>query len=176
MGYPKVIEDLLERLMKLPGVGRRSAERIVFWLLDHPADDASLLSEGILELKLKLRFCRLCNNFTEQDICPICTDQTRDSALLCVVENPKAESIIVKPCPFDRQTSIKFQATGKTNVRILDLQGREVKKLLPQQGADGWQNAVWDGTNSNGNSVPSGSYLVVTGSGNEAKSRIVIKK
>ena len=93
-----------------------------------------------------------------------------------VVENPKAESIIVKPCPFDRQTSIKFQATGKTNVRILDLQGREVKKLLPQQGADGWQNAVWDGTNSNGNSVPSGSYLVVTGSGNEAKSRIVIKK
>jgi len=93
-----------------------------------------------------------------------------------VEENPKAESIILKPCPFDRQTSIKFQATGKTNVRILDLQGREVKKLLPQQGADGWQNAVWDGTNSNENSVSSGSYLVVTGSGNEAKSRIVIKK
>lgn len=103
MGYPKVIEDLIERLMKLPGVGRRSAERIIYWLLAHSADDAALLSEGIAELKLRLRFCRLCNNFTESDICPICTDQTRDSSLLCVVENPKDALAIEKTGLFKGQ-------------------------------------------------------------------------
>jgi len=91
-------------------------------------------------------------------------------------ENPKTESIFANPCPFDQQTTIRFQATGKTNVRILDLQGREVKKLLAQMEADGWQNAIWDGTNFSGNQVPSGSYVVVCGSGNEAQSRIMIKK
>jgi len=93
-----------------------------------------------------------------------------------ITESPKAETLLVNPCPFDQQTTIRFQATGKTNVRILDLQGCEVKKLLPQMEADGWQNAVWDGTNSSGNLVPSGSYVVVCGSGNEAQSRIMIKK
>lgn len=103
MGYPKVIENLIERLMKLPGIGRRSAERIIFWLLDHSAEDTALLSERILELKVKLRFCRLCNNFTEQEICPICTDQTRDSSLLCVVENPKDALAIEKTGLFKGQ-------------------------------------------------------------------------
>ncbi|MBF0593656.1 MAG: recombination protein RecR [Candidatus Omnitrophica bacterium] len=96
MGYPKVIEDLIEQLMKLPGVGRRSAERMVFWLLNHTTEDAARLSESISELKQKLRFCRLCNNFTEQDICPVCLDQTRDASLLCIVENPKDALAIEK--------------------------------------------------------------------------------
>ena len=89
MGYPKVIEILIEQLMKLPGIGRRSAERMVFWLLNHSSESAAQLSQSITELKVKLRFCRLCNNFTEQDVCNVCTDQTRDRSLLCVVENPK---------------------------------------------------------------------------------------
>jgi hypothetical protein len=93
-----------------------------------------------------------------------------------VAERQKAKSIIVNPCPFDDQTTIRFQTSGKTNVRILDLQGNEVKKLLPQNDANGWQNAVWDGTNFQGNCVPSGSYLIVAGSGNETQSRIIIKK
>lgn len=91
-------------------------------------------------------------------------------------ESVKTETIHANPCPFDQQTTIRFQANGKTNIRIFDLQGNEVKKLLPQIDSDGCQSTVWDGTNSYGNTVPSGSYLVVTGSGNEAKSRIVIKK
>ncbi|MDO9254995.1 MAG: FlgD immunoglobulin-like domain containing protein [Bacteroidales bacterium] len=91
-------------------------------------------------------------------------------------ESEKTETILANPCPFDQQTTIRFQAAGKTNVRIFDLQGNEVKKLLPQKDANGWQNAVWDGTNFQGNSVPSGSYLLVAGSGNETQSRIIIKK
>jgi hypothetical protein len=93
-----------------------------------------------------------------------------------ITEKPKAETIFVKPCPFNDQTTIQFQGLENSIVRILDLQGREVKKLLPQMDADGWQNAVWDGTNGYGNSVPSGSYLIVAGSGNKSQSRIIIKK
>ena len=93
-----------------------------------------------------------------------------------VDEIPNAESIIAKPCSFDQQTTIQFQAPGKISVRILDLQGKEVKKLLPQMDAGGWQNAVWDGTTNYGNSVTSGSYIIVAGTGNKTQSSIIIKK
>ncbi len=96
MAYPRVIETLIENLMKLPGVGRRSAERMVFWFLDHTTEDAERMAESITELKEKLRFCRSCNNFTETDVCPICTDQTRDTKIVCVVENPKDAAAIEK--------------------------------------------------------------------------------
>lgn len=103
MGYPRVIENLIEQLMRLPGVGRRSAERMVFWLLNHSTEEVARLSESIIELKERLRFCRLCNNFTEQDVCPICTDTTRDASLLCIVENPKDAIAIEKTGAFKGQ-------------------------------------------------------------------------
>jgi recombination protein RecR len=89
MSYPRVIENLIENLMKLPGVGRRSAERMVFWLLNNSREDSRHLAESIVELKEKLRFCRICNNFTEGDTCAICNDPGRDPRVICVVENPK---------------------------------------------------------------------------------------
>lgn len=140
MGYPKVIEDLIERLMKLPGIGRRSAERIVFWLLDHSTDEAALLTERILELKLKLQFCRLCNNFTEQDICPICTDQTRDSSLICVVENPKDAMAIEKTGLFKGQYFVLLGTVAPSEGRgIEDL---ALHKLFNKIQADGVREVV----------------------------------
>ena len=103
MSYPRVIENLIESLMKLPGVGRRSAERMIFWLLDHPAEDAERLSSGIRELKDRLRFCSSCNSFTETEVCPICTDASRDRKILCVVENPKDAVAIEKTGQFRGQ-------------------------------------------------------------------------
>lgn len=140
MGYPKVIEVLIEKLMKLPGIGRRSAERIIFWLLDHPAEDAALLSESILELKLKLHFCRLCNNFTEQEICPVCTDQTRDSSLLCVVENPKDALAIEKTGLFKGQYYVLLGTVAPSEGKgIEDL---ALHKLFNKIKADGVQEVV----------------------------------
>jgi recombination protein RecR len=89
MAYPKLIENLIEKLCKLPGVGRRSAERMVFWLLNNSDDDAKNLAQGILELKEKLMFCRLCHNLSDNEICLICSDVHRDEKTICVVENPK---------------------------------------------------------------------------------------
>jgi recombination protein RecR len=100
MSYPKVIETLIENLMKLPGVGRRSAERMVFWLLNNTTGDSKGLAESILALKEKLRFCRVCNNFTEEETCRICEDPSRDQQVVCVVENPKDAVAIEKTGQF----------------------------------------------------------------------------
>ncbi|MDP2654326.1 MAG: recombination mediator RecR [Candidatus Omnitrophota bacterium] len=89
MAYPRLIESLIEQLTKLPGVGRRSAERMVFWILNNSREQAEALSDGIVRLKDELKFCRICNNLSENEICLICSDPARDSAMLCVVENPK---------------------------------------------------------------------------------------
>jgi len=89
MSYPRLIENLIEKLTKLPGVGRRSAERMVFWFLNNPQEDVVSLANNIVQLKEGLRFCRLCNNLSETEICMICSDTRRDEATICVVENPK---------------------------------------------------------------------------------------
>lgn len=87
--YPKLIENLLEQLSKLPGVGRRSAERMVFWLLAQNTEDVKLLANSIVQLKEGLRFCKLCNNLSEQELCLVCSDTSRDRKMICVVESPK---------------------------------------------------------------------------------------
>ncbi len=89
MSYPKLVENLIEELIKLPGVGRRSAERMVFWFLNNPQDDVKQFAESIMRLKLGLGFCRTCNNLCEGEHCPICTDPRRDQRTVCVVEAPK---------------------------------------------------------------------------------------
>ena len=74
MMYPKLIENLMERLTKLPGIGRRSAERIVYWMLAQDAKDVKALAEGIAQLKEGLRFCKQCNHLSEQELCLVCAD------------------------------------------------------------------------------------------------------
>lgn len=93
-----------------------------------------------------------------------------------IAEKLKAESIIAEPCPFDQQTTIRFKASGKTIVRIIDLQGKEVKTLYPQKDSEGLFNVIWDGSNNSGESVPVGSYLIVVNSELKTQSRIIIKK
>ena len=89
MAYPKLIENLIENFSKLPGVGRRSAERMAFWVLNHPREEAEAIARSILKLKDGLRFCRLCNNLSDTEICLVCSDTSRDEGTVCVVEDPK---------------------------------------------------------------------------------------
>ena len=83
------IEKLIEQLMKLPGIGRRSAQRIVFHILDAAKEEVALLAEAISNVKATVRFCSICNNFSETEICGICSDGKRDKKIVCVVESPK---------------------------------------------------------------------------------------
>ncbi len=94
------IEKLIEQLMKLPGIGRRSAQRIVFHILDATKEEALALSEAISDVKEHVRFCSVCNNFSETEVCAICDDPKRDKKLVCVVESPKDVENIERSATF----------------------------------------------------------------------------
>ncbi|MBA3376811.1 MAG: recombination protein RecR, partial [Actinobacteria bacterium] len=80
------VENLVTQLAKLPGVGRRTAQRLAFHLLSARAEDAAELARAIEEMKAKVRFCRECGNLTEQELCEVCSDPRRDRTVICVVE------------------------------------------------------------------------------------------
>ncbi len=83
-----VLSELIGELSKLPGIGRKSAQRISFYLLKIPEEEVFRLASTIENAKHKLRFCSICFNLTEIDPCPICTDPRRDRTVVCVVEEP----------------------------------------------------------------------------------------
>ena len=89
MTYAKSLLRLLEALEKLPGIGPRSAERIAFYLLRAPAEQARTLAQAIVDVKDRLVFCEACFNLSEAPRCAICEDPGRDGTVLCVVEEPK---------------------------------------------------------------------------------------
>ncbi len=82
------VERLVDAFRRLPGVGKRSAERLVLHLLSAPADDAYRLSEAIRCARERITTCNICRNLTEENPCAICADERRDAAVICVVEQP----------------------------------------------------------------------------------------
>jgi recombination protein RecR len=87
--YTQSIQNLMNELARLPGIGVRSAERIAFHLLKQKADDAMKLADAIRDVKTRIKHCSVCYNLTEQDPCQICSDAARDQGLVCIVEQPK---------------------------------------------------------------------------------------
>lgn len=96
MRYPPPIQRLLEELERLPGVGPKSAQRIAYWLLTAEAEDAERLAAAITEVKHAIRLCERCYNFSEAELCGICSDPERDAHTLCVVEEPRDVTAIEK--------------------------------------------------------------------------------
>ncbi|MBC7088640.1 recombination protein RecR [Soehngenia saccharolytica] len=87
--YALPIANLIEQFSKLPGIGRKSAQRLAFFVLEMDRDEALRLSQAIIEAKDKIKFCSVCGNFTDSDMCTICKDSTRDRKTICVVEGPR---------------------------------------------------------------------------------------
>lgn len=83
-----IIENLIEELTKLPGIGRKTAQRLAFFILTMSEEDAKGISRAIDEVKDKARFCKECFNITDSELCSICTSHSRDRSKLCVVEEP----------------------------------------------------------------------------------------
>jgi recombination protein RecR len=94
--YTASIEKLIECLIKLPGVGRRSAERIVAHVLGATGEEIKTLSESLSKVKESVRSCRICNNLSEEEICKICQDLSRQKDTVCVVEKPSDVTAIEK--------------------------------------------------------------------------------
>jgi len=87
--YTVPVQNLIDQLGRLPGVGPKSAQRIAFHLLKLPADDVNRLADAITDAKERVRFCDRCFNFAENELCPICADPRRDSHTVCVVEESR---------------------------------------------------------------------------------------
>ena len=99
--YTESIEKLIELLIKLPGIGRRSAERVIGYILDAPKEEIKLLSEKIVYVKENVRLCKKCHNLSEQELCRICHDSRRKNNIVCVVEKPNDVTAIEKAGYFD---------------------------------------------------------------------------
>ncbi len=82
------LERLIDEISKLPGLGRKSAARLALHILRQPDETANRLAQAILDVKSRIRLCRICSNFTENDVCSICSDPKRDQQTICVVETP----------------------------------------------------------------------------------------
>ena len=109
MIYPKVLMDLIEYFKKLPGIGEKSAERMALALLDINTDDVSALADAMCNAQLKLHPCPICGCLTELEICPICSSESRDSNIICVLEDYKGV--------------FAFEKTGKFNGKYHVLNG-----------------------------------------------------
>lgn len=92
--FEGALQNLIDELGNLPNVGPKSAQRMAFHLLAADAEDVRRLSDAILQVKEKVRYCEICGNITEGELCQICRDPSRDPALICVVEEPKDISAI----------------------------------------------------------------------------------
>ena len=90
----KSLDFLTEALRRLPGVGPKSAQRMAFHLLQHDREGAAMLSRALYQAVDSVHHCALCNTFAETDICDMCSDEARDTALLCVVETPADQMMI----------------------------------------------------------------------------------
>ena len=94
--YEGVVQNLIDELGQLPGVGPKGAQRIAFYLLSADPADVRRLASSLIEVLERVKFCRSCGNVAEEDECRICRDPRRDPAMICVVEEPKDVAAIEK--------------------------------------------------------------------------------
>ena len=87
--FPAALEDLADHFGRLPGIGNKTAQRLAFYVLGLPDEEANAFAEAILEAKKTVHTCPVCQNLTDLELCPICRDDLRDQSVICVVAEPK---------------------------------------------------------------------------------------
>lgn len=126
-GYADWMGQLIEVLVRLPGIGRRSAERIVFHLLRDKRDQVQKLASLLVSVKENVFFCETCHNFADSKICHICSDPGRDRGVICVVEDPKDVIAIEKTGTYVGVYHVllgalsALEGIGPDEIRISDL-------------------------------------------------------
>jgi recombination protein RecR len=128
--YEGAVQDLIDELGRLPGIGPKSAQRLAFHLLAADSADVRRLAEALLRVKEKVRFCRVCGNVAEADECRICRDPRRDVAVICVVEEPKDVVAIERTREFRGRYHVlggaisPIDGIGPDDLRVRELLGR----------------------------------------------------
>ena len=100
MSLPEPLSRLIEQLQKLPGIGAKGAQRLAFHLLKNPREDAERLCDAIRDVKEQVTYCSICNNITASDPCAFCASGSRDSRLICVVEEPQNVIVVERTREF----------------------------------------------------------------------------
>jgi len=125
--YEGVVQDLIDELGRLPGVGPKSAQRIAFHLLQADAVDVKRLVSALVEVKEKVRFCSICGNVAEAEQCRICLDPRRDLTYICVVEEPKDVVAVERTREFHGRYHVlggaisPIEGVGPDDLRIKEL-------------------------------------------------------
>jgi recombination protein RecR len=138
--YEGVVQDLIDELGQLPGIGPKGAQRIAFHLLTTNPEDVRRLATALIEVIEKVKFCRTCGNVAENDECKICMDARRDPSVLCVVEEPKDVAAIEKIREFRGRYHVlggaisPMDGIGPEDLRISELMARlrdgEINELI----------------------------------------------
>ena len=132
-GFPSSMKSLIEELSKMPGIGPKSAQRIAFYILRSSGEDAGALSKAILKVKNSVRFCKSCNNLSDEELCEICKSTSRNKSLLCVVEEPNDVATIEKAGEYEGLYHVllgslsPLDGIGPSDLKIEELLAR-VKK------------------------------------------------
>ena len=100
-GFPVSMRALIEEFSRMPGIGPKSAQRLAFHILKASKSDADALSKAISKVKESVRFCKVCNNLSDEEVCDICNSRSRNRSLLCVVEEPNDVMAIEKAGQFN---------------------------------------------------------------------------
>jgi recombination protein RecR len=125
--YAQPIKRLISELAKLPGIGEKTAARLANYIMRATEDDVRKLAESIVEVKRKIKLCRICLNPTEDEVCNICNDKTRDEEVICVVEEPDALAAIEESGGFRGTYHVLHGALapldgiGPDNLRLAEL-------------------------------------------------------
>jgi recombination protein RecR len=128
--YEGVVQDLIDELGRLPGVGPKSAQRIAFHLLATDREDVRRLAAVLIEVTEKVRFCRTCGNVAEEEECRICRDPRRDTTVICVVEEPKDIAAVEKMREYRGRYHVlggaisPIEGVGPDDLRIKELMTR----------------------------------------------------
>lgn len=123
----ETLEQAIEQLTRLPGMGRKSARRIAMHLLKQKDDQVLRLAKALSDLKVRIRYCSTCYNITEEDPCPICRSQKRNNHLICVVEEPNDVYVIERTNEFNGRYHVlggvisPMQNIGPNELRINEL-------------------------------------------------------
>lgn len=154
--YEGPVQDLIDELASLPGIGPKGAQRIAFWLLDQPVDDVNRLAETLVRVKEQVRFCQVCFNISSDELCRICRDPRRDQTSICVVEESKDVVAIERTREFRGRYHVLGGAISPIDNRgPADLRIRELCQRL----ADGTVTEVIIATDPNLEGEATATYL-----------------
>lgn len=136
--YAAPVQDLIDALGRLPGVGPKSAQRIAFYLLKVDDEEATKLARAITEAKARIGFCTVCFNLSEGEVCTICSDPERDQSVLCVVEEPRDVVAVERTREFTGRYHVlqgaidHLQGVGPDQLRIKELLARVAAEQISE--------------------------------------------